>query len=156
MKPGPMLSSLLCTAAILSTLFVHAQTKQDEQEELTLHTNVTLITAAAPADAPEAARKEYMQFLPLFVEVARASTADETPECALTIRVAMGTKEIGTKKVERTIARVSAFRKNSPREYIASLILYSYLTGEQVNKEEIEDFLKQRILGPAVCQQAKD
>ncbi len=154
MKPGPMLFSISCAALILSALSVCAQTKQDENE-LNLHKNVTLITAAAPEDAPETARKEYDQFLPLFVEVTRASTSDEIPECALTIRVTMGTKEIGSKKVERTIARVSAFRKNSPREYIASLILYSYLTGEQVNKEEIEDFLKQRILGPAVCQQAK-
>ncbi len=155
MRPGRMLVSLSRNALILSAIFVCAQTKQDENE-LNLHNNVTLISTEAPADAPEAAGKEYMQFLPLFVEVARASTADEIPECALTIRVTMGTKEIGTKKVERTIARVSAFRKNSPREYIASLILYSYLTGEQVNKEEIEDFLKQRILGPAVCQQGKD
>ena len=117
----------------------------------TIHENVKLIELPIPATLPEEVKSEYLSFLPLFEEVVRESTTDQSLDCELTIQVVAGVKKIGSKQTQRATARVTAFRKHAKREFFATLILHSYTTGKAVNKAEIKRFLQQRILGPARC-----
>jgi len=87
----------------------------------------------------------------MFEQALRESTADEADECALTIRLTLGIKEIGTAKTKRPIARVAAFRKGAKQEFVGTLILYSYITSGMVNVAETEQFLKKQILEPSTC-----
>jgi hypothetical protein len=140
----------------IAIIFVCTQgiTAQDRpsQEEVTVHKNVKLIKVNPQADAPEEFKKEYMGFLPLFEEVVRANTADESDDCALTIRVTLEVKEVGSKKIKRGLAQVAAARKNSKNEYVSTLMMYSYVSEGPVSKDEITQFVTQRVLGPAKCQ----
>ena len=66
----------------------------------------------------------------------------------LFVLVAPGVKEVGSAKIKRPLAQITAYEKNSKNEYLGNLLLYSYVTGETVNKEEIERFLMRQILNP--------
>jgi hypothetical protein len=140
---------LLFSAILLVFCGVSAQEKTDQGAEV--HRNVRLVKAQIPTTIPEELKGEYLRFLPLFEEAVRENTVDESAECELTIRVEPGTKMIGSKKTPRATARVTGFRKNARREFVATLILHSYATGAAVNKEEISRFLKRRMLNPARC-----
>jgi hypothetical protein len=131
---------------------VWAQVKTDRDVEI--HKNAKLIVTAPAPDIPEDIAKQYQTFLPIFEEVLKASLPDQSDECALTLRVSIGVKEIGAAKVKRPMARISAFRRNSRQEYVGSFILYSYMTSGMVSKEETEQFLKKQILDPAECKKA--
>lgn len=120
--------------------------------EMEIHKNVKLIVIPAPRDLPEELRIEYQHFLPVLVEELKTVTSPENSECGLTLQVAAGYKEIGTAKVKRVFARVTAYRQNSNREFVARLYLHSFATDGPVSRGEITDFLKQRILNLVKCQ----
>ena len=110
-----------------------------------------MIEMPAAAGVPEDIAAQHRAFLPLFEQVLKKSTADETDECALTVRITLGFKEIGSAKVRRPIARVTAFRKGAKQEFVGTFVLYSYVNSAMVNEEETEQFLKKQILEPATC-----
>ncbi len=143
--------------AALAFLFfswsVGAQEKPDREVEV--HRNVKLIIMAPGPDIPEAIGAQYRNFLPILEQVLKENTTDQSDECALTLRVSPGIREIGAAKVQRAQARVTAFRRNSKQEYLGNFILYSYVTSGPVNKEETAQFLKKQILDPAECRKAE-
>lgn len=116
--------------------------------EIDIHKNVKLIEMAMPPDMPEELKANYQLFLPLFIETLKTNTADQAPETAITVRLTPGLKEVGAAKTKRIFVQVAAFKRDSKSEFIANLLLHSYLTGETVNKEEIEQFLAKQILRP--------
>jgi len=142
---------VLLSLALLSFPWI-IKAQGTKNREIELHKNVKLIEIPAPTDLPEELGWKYQHFLPILEDVLREITNEEPPECALTVRVAAGMKEIGTAKLKRVFARVTAFRQKSNWEFMASLYLHSFVTGETVSKEETRDFLQQRILSPAKCQ----
>ncbi len=142
-------------AAALLIFSWNAAAQKDSDREIEIHKNVRLIQMAVASDLPEDMLVQYRNFLPIFEEVLRENTSDETDECALTIRIEAGFKEIGSAKVKRAVARIAAYRRNSKQEYIGSFILHSYMTDGLVNKEETEQFLKIQILDPAKCVSAQ-
>jgi transcriptional regulator of met regulon len=123
-----------------------------ENRAIELHQNVKLVEIPAPDEMPEGLGGEYRQFLPVLEGILREVTDEQPQECALTIRVSAGLKEIGTAKTKRVYARVTAFRQRSSREVIGDLYLHSFATGQTVSKEETLTFVQQRILNPATCQ----
>ncbi len=128
---------------------VLAQNRADR--EVVLHKNVKLLILAAGSDIPEDIAKQYASFLPIFEDVLKQNTSDQSDECALTVRISAGVKEIGAAKTKRPMARVTAFRRNSKQEFVGIFLLYSYITSDLVSKEETEQFLKKQILEPAAC-----
>ncbi len=145
----PTIRIISVLAVLLLPWGVWAQNKI--QQEIQIHKNVKLIEMAPEADLPEAVANEYQKFLPLLQEVLKENTTDQSDECSLTIRVTPGFKEIGSAKVQRPTARITAFRRNSRQEYVGTLILYSYINSGSLNKEEVAQFLTKQILEPAVC-----
>lgn len=128
---------------------VWAQEKTDRDVEI--HKNVKLVITAAAPDIPDDIANQYQGFLPIFQEALKQDTKDQSDECSLTLRIAIAVKEIGSGKIKRPMARVTAFRRNSKQEYVGTFILYSYATSGPVNKEETEQFLKKQILEPSEC-----
>jgi hypothetical protein len=137
-------------------LFSCSSWAQDEViREAAIHENVKM-TALAPAkDIPEDIATQFRNFLPILEEALKESTTDQSDECSLTVRATVAVKEVGSAKVKRAQARITAFRRNSKQEYFGTFILYSYLTSGPVNKEETKQFLQKQILEPAACQQSK-
>jgi hypothetical protein len=127
-----------------------AQGVQDR--EIEIHKNVRLILSPVQAEMPADLREKYERFLPMLEEALAATTSPESPECALTIRVAAGFKEIGNAKVKRAFTRFTTYRRNSDQEFVAQLYLHSFITDAPVSKREITDFLKERILSLTTCQ----
>jgi hypothetical protein len=119
--------------------------------EVVIHKNVKLIITAAAPNIPEDIAQQYQSFLPIFEEVLKQVTTDQSDECALTIRIASAVKEVGSAKTKRPIANVTAFRRSSKQEFVATLFLYSYATSGLIGKEETEQFLRRQILEPAQC-----
>lgn len=116
--------------------------------EIDIHKNVRLIEMTGAQDMPEELRNRYQTFLPLFVEALKENISEQAPENAVTLRIAPGVKEIGSAKTKRVFVTVTAYRKNVRNEYVGSLLLHSYITGGNVNKDEIGQFLSKQILGP--------
>ena len=139
----------LVLALLIFPVGVWAQEKVEREVEI--HKNVKLTILAATPDTPEDLGGQYRSFLPIFEEVLKQNTKDQSDECSLTLRLSFGIKEIGSAKVKRPMAKVTAFRRNSKQEFLGTLILYSYATSGLVNKEETEQFLKKQILEPAEC-----
>jgi hypothetical protein len=139
-------AAIFLALVLLFSCSVGAQEKAER--EIEIHTNVRLILMAIPPEMPKELRARYQQFLPLFEEALKESTSDRGLESALTIRLVPDMKEIGSAKTKRAIARVTAYRKDSKREFIGNFLLYNYSTGETVNKKDIEQFLKKQILNP--------
>jgi hypothetical protein len=119
--------------------------------EVQICKNVKLIEMPATGDIPDDIATQHKAFSPILESTLRKITADETEECALTIRVTMGFKEIGAAKTKRPTARVTAFRKGAKQEFVGTMILYSYVNSGMVNEEETEQFLRKQILEPAAC-----
>jgi hypothetical protein len=143
MKSG---NALVLVGFVLLIVSLKAQDKVER--EIDIHNNVRLIEMAIPQDMPEELRNRYQAFLPIFVETLKEKTSEQSPENALTFRVVPGIKEIGSAKIKRVVAKITAYRKNTKSEYIGSLLLHSYATGENVSKQEIGQFLARQILGP--------
>jgi hypothetical protein len=123
--------------------------------EVEIHKNIKLVMLTPAADTPQDMVTQYKTFLPIFEQALKEGTADQSDECALTLRITAGFKEVGAAKVKRPLARVTAFRRNSRQEYVGSFILYSYVTSGPVNKEETGQFLKKQILEPAECRKTE-
>jgi hypothetical protein len=122
--------------------------QEKTEREINMHNNVRLLLMAVPLDMPKELKDRYESFLPLFEEVLKENTSDREPDRAITIRLFPGVKEIGSAKTKRAIAKITAYRKDSKKEFIGNFLIYSYATGRTVNKEEIGQFLKQQILSP--------
>jgi len=150
MRHGAVLT--LFALGLLS--FPQAATAQGSTDRnVELHQNVRLIETPVPPDMAADLKSSYQHFLPLFEQVVKEHTADETAECSLTLRITAGMKEVGSPKIPRAFARVVAFRKNSKREYEGRLFMHSFVTDGPVNADEIATFLKW-ILGLVNCKAA--
>jgi len=125
--------------------------QEESNREIDLHKNVKLIELAIPDDIPEDVIQDYKNFLPILEESLKENTEDQSDECALTIRITVETKEIGSAKTIRPMASITAFRKNSKQEFLGSFLLYSYINSGPVDKEETTSFLKKQILDPVAC-----
>ncbi len=125
------------------------QERSDRESEI--RKNIHLIELAAPPDIPAEIAAHYHAFLPMFKEVLKENTRDQTDKDHLIIRVAAGIKEVGSAKIKRAQARVTSFCRNSKKEYIGNFILHSYTTNGPVNKEETAQFLRKQILEPMEC-----
>ncbi len=145
----PKFRAQLILGFLLISWSVWAQ--ESTGREVQIHKNIRMIEMPAAAGVPEDIAAQHRAFLPLFEQVLKKSTADETDECALTVRITLGLKEIGSAKVRRPIARVTAFRKGAKQEFVGTFVLYSYVNSAMVNEEETEQFLKKQILEPAAC-----
>jgi len=146
-------ATLTAPAFLLFLWNLGAQEKPDREVEI--YRNVKLIIMSAGPDIPEAITTQYRNFLPILEEALKETTTAQSDECALTVRVSAGIREIGAAKTQRAQARITAFRRNSKQEYFGSFILYSYVTGGPVNKEETAQFIKKQILDPAECRKAE-
>ncbi|HTY62150.1 MAG TPA: hypothetical protein VMG30_07800 [Acidobacteriota bacterium] len=140
---------------ILGILLVSwsAWAQENTGREVQIHKNVKLIEMPAAADVPEEIAAQHKSFSPIFEQALKQATIDEKDDCALTIRVTLGFKEIGASKTKRPTARVTAFRKGSKQEFVGTLIIYSYANASLVSADETEQFLKKQILEPAACGQ---
>jgi hypothetical protein len=145
----PKVQLFLAVAFLFFSCNGSAQEKIDREVEI--HRNIKLIEIAPSSDIPEDLAAQYRSFLPILEAALKESISAQSDECSLTIRVSSGIKEIGSAKVKRPMARVSAFRRNSKQEYLGNLILYSYVSAGPLNKEETMQFLKKQILDPAEC-----
>jgi hypothetical protein len=144
---------IVALASLSFSWSVWAQEKPER--EIEIHKNVKLVLMAAGPDLPAAVSGEFKKFLPILEEALKEVTADQSDECALTLRVTAGFKEVGSAKVQRPQARFTAFRRNSRQEYVGSFILYSYINSGPVNKDETSQFLTKQILEPAACAKAE-
>lgn len=141
---------ILATAVFGVPWNLRAQATQDREVEI--QKNVKLIVTPVQAVMPQQLKQKFESFLPVLQEALKETTSAETPECALTVRVTAGSKEIGSAKVQRVFARFAAYRRNSGQEFVARLYLHNFITGGPVSKNEITDFLEERILSVAKCQ----
>ena len=124
--------------------------KAQEQaaRETDIHNNVRLIEMPMPQDMPEEFRAKYQSFLTQLKTALKENTTEREAASFLTIQVRPGIKEIGSNKTKRPMASIAAFKKDSKTEYFGDILLYSYATGADINKEEIEKFLTVQILNP--------
>jgi hypothetical protein len=145
--------SIIRTHWVLALLFfsLNVWAQENTGREVQIHKNVKLIEMPTTPDTPEDIAAQQRSFGPIFEQALKKSTVDEPEECALTIRLVFGIKEIGAAKTKRPTARVTAFRKGAKQEFVATLIIYSYVTSGVVNAEETEQFLKKQILEPSTC-----
>ena len=137
--------TLLIATFLLIPCNIRAQEKS--QRELKLYDNVKLIEVSDLNDSQKQFNDEYQRFLPLFEDVLKKLTANWPAGSELTIRVTPGVKRVGSARIQRPFARVTAFRKESKREFVGTLLLYSYVTRGPVSSKEIEQFLNKQILG---------
>jgi len=145
----PNIRMVTVPAILLLSWSALAQNKTDR--EITIQDNVKLAIMVAPPDLPEDMTEQFRLFLPILEEALKETTTDQSAACALTIRVTAGFKELGSAKVQRPLAVIAAFRRNSRQEYIGTFILHSYISDGLVNKEETAQFLKKQILARAAC-----
>ena len=131
---------------------VSAPAQQDKIErETMIHRNVSLIALSPTNDLPGEIQKNYREFLPLFEEVLKENTSDESDTCALILRLTPGVREVGAKKTQRPQVQVNSSRKNSRQEYVATFILYSYINEGPVDREETTQFLNRQVLNVMEC-----
>jgi hypothetical protein len=138
---------LLAGLGILGTIAA----QEESDREIEIRKNVKLIQIAEKPGLTADLASQYRSFLPVFREVLKENTKDHGADNSLILRVEPGIKEIGSAKTKRVQARVTSFCKNSKKEFVGSLILYSYLTQGPVNTEETEQFLRKQILEPLEC-----
>jgi hypothetical protein len=146
----PKIQTHLIIGILLFSWSVWAQ--ENSGREVQIHKNVKLIEMPVATDIPEDIAAQHRAFSPIFEQALKKTTNDEAEDCALTIRITLGVKEIGSAKVKRPTARVTAFRKGAKQEFVGTLILYSYENSGMLNAEETERFLKKQILEPAACE----
>jgi hypothetical protein len=142
----PMFAVLVCVAYSRNS---EAQQRLDLETEI--HRNVRLIEIAATPDIPAEIAKQYQNFLPIFKDILKRNTKDQTAENGLTVRITVGVKEVGSAKTKRPQARIAAFCRNSVREYLGNFTLHSYLTNSLVGGEETDEFLRRQILDNLEC-----
>ena len=145
----PKIRLITVFAVLILSWSATAQNKTER--DIKIHENVKLEIMVVPSDIPEDMKEQFRLFTPVLEEVLDKITADESAECALTIRATAGFKEIGSAKTRRPTAVITAFRRNSKQEYVGTFILYSYISDGLVSSEETEQFLTKQILEPAAC-----
>ena len=148
----PKVRMHMVMALLVFSWSVWAQEKTDRDVEI--HKNVKLLITSPAPSIPEDIANQYKSFLPVFEEALKQNIGEQTDECSITFRLSIDVKEIGSAKVKRPLARVTAYRRNSRQEYIGTLMLYNYATSGLVNREETELFLKKQILDPSECKKA--
>lgn len=116
--------------------------------EVDIRSNVRLVTMPIPEDMPQDFKTKYLLFLQQLKESIKAKTAEHTAADALVFQVRPGVKEIGAAKTKRPMASIVAYRKDSKSEFRGDILLYSYSTGENVSREEIDKFLAKQIITP--------
>ncbi len=131
---------------ILSLPFCSVEAQEKADSETTIHNNVKLIEMPIPPNIPEDFKAQYQIFIDRLKVALKEKTSERPSASALTFQVTAGVREVGSKRTKQPAARVTAFKKDSRNEWVASFILYSYATGETINKEEIEKFLTLQIL----------
>jgi hypothetical protein len=139
---------LIWLAAALLLLPYNIRAQEKSEREIKLHDNVRLIENSAPQGAQKELTAAYQHFWTLFEEILKNDTADWPTSSELIVRVAPGIKKIGSSKTQRPVVRVTAYRKESKREFVGTLLLYSYATQGPIQREDIEEFLNKQILGP--------
>jgi hypothetical protein len=149
----PNIRIFVVFALFLFSSIVWAQDKNER--EVVIHNNVKLMAISPESGIAESERKQYLQFLPLFEQVLKENTTDQSDECSLIIRIVAGVKEIGSKKTKYPFARVSAFRRNSKQEFVADFILYNFGSAGPVSKDDTIQFLTKQILEPSQCNNTK-
>ena len=107
----PNFRMLTVLAVLLLSIPVFAQNKTDR--EIDIHENVKLVIMTVSSDVPEDMAKQFRLFIPVLEEVLKETTTDQSTACALTIRATAGFKEIGSRKVKRPTATITAFRRSS-------------------------------------------
>ncbi len=125
-----------------------AKAQERTGSEIDIHNNVRLVAMPIPEDLPPEFKAKYLLFLQQLKESIKAKTSEHTQADALVFQVRSGIKEVGASKTKRPMASVVAYRKDSKSEYRADILLYSYATGDNVSKEEIDKFLTKQILTP--------
>jgi hypothetical protein len=138
--------SVLFMLFFLPLCSAEAQEKADSETDI--HNNVKLLEMPIPPTIPEDFKAKYQIFIGRLKQALKEKTSERSSTSALTIQVCAGIREVGSSRTQQPAARVTAFRKDSKNEYVANFLLYSYATGETVNKEEIERFLTMQILNP--------
>jgi hypothetical protein len=133
---------------VASFLFIAIQIAPAQDHETDIKKNVKLVEMPITIDLVADAAK---QFMPILRESIKEVVPDTSDECALTLRVQIGVKEVGSAKIKRPMARITASRKNARQEFVGDFILYSFINAGPVNKEETVLFLKKQILAPAEC-----
>jgi hypothetical protein len=136
----------LCFLLLLPVYGIKAQDKAGFETDI--HSNVKLVTSAIPEDMPADFKAKYLVFLGQLKESIKGKTSERPATDALVFQVRPGIKEVGTAKTKRPMASVVAFKKSSKTEYRGDLILYSYTTGDNLSKDEIDKFLSKQILTP--------
>ena len=137
---------ILFLLLLLPLWSVKAQEKAERETDI--HNNVRLIEMPVPRDMPEEFKAKYQLFLEQLKTSLKEKTVEQSASSAITIQVRPGIKEIGLNRTKRAMASITAFKKNSTSEFCGDLLLYSYATGDTVNKEEIESFLTRHFLNP--------
>ena len=138
--------AILFLLLILPLWSVKAQEKAEH--EIDIHNNVRLLEMPVPQDMPEEFKAKYEFFLQQLKVALKEQTSERSATSALIIQVRPGIKAIGLNKTKRPMASITAYKKDSKNEFCGDLLLHSYVTGETVNKEEIERFLIRQILDP--------
>ena len=133
------------------SLCTNVRAQENSERETQFHRNVRLIEIAVKPSVPADLAGQYQKFLPMFREVLKENTKDQGDEKALVIQIAAGVKEVGAAKTKRAQARVTAFCRNSRKEYVGNFTLHSYTSNGPVNREETERFLRKQILEPMEC-----
>jgi hypothetical protein len=138
--------TILFLLLLLPLWSIKAQEKAENETDI--HNNVRLVEMPIPPDLPEEFKAKYQTFM----QQLKTALSENTKECeeagAITFQVSAGIKEIGLNRTKRPMARIVAFKKDSRSEFSGDLLLHSYLTGDTVNKQEIETFLQRQILNP--------
>jgi len=132
-------------------LCTNSQAQEDFDRETEIHRNVRLTETAVTPNIPANLASQYQKFLPMLRDVLKENTKDQADEKSLVLNVSAGVKEVGAAKTKRAQALVTAFCRNSRKEYIGNFILHSYASNGPVNREETEQFLRKQILEPMEC-----
>jgi hypothetical protein len=138
--------SVLFMVFFLPLCSAEAQEKADNETDI--HNNVKLLEMPIPPNIPEDFKAKYQIFLGRLKQALKEKTSERSVASAITIQVYPGIREVGLNRTKQPAARITAFKKDSKSEYVANFLLFSYATGETVNKEEIERFLTLQILNP--------
>ncbi|HSW40704.1 MAG TPA: hypothetical protein VLL97_14570, partial [Acidobacteriota bacterium] len=141
-KPAPAKSSVTKPAPV-------EQMKSDR--EIEVRKNVRLVEFAPTREIPGEIAEMYYAFLPLFEDVLKEHTRDQTDKDNMVIRIAARAREVGSAKTQYPQAQVIAFCRGSTEQYIGYFFLYDFATGGLVNREVTEQFLRKQILEPLKC-----
>src|SRR5512136_2772216 len=95
----PNIRMYLVLAFLIIPWSVWAQDKVER--EIEIHKNVKLAIMTTAPDTPAEMASQYKNFMPIFEDVLKQSTKDQSDECSLTLRLSFGIKEIGASRVKR-------------------------------------------------------